>query len=226
MIWLQGNEAVQQLSENVLLYDLTQMRGNSALVSRIPENVGGVYAWYRRFELKPSAINDPEDFTTSILDELSKDHCAPREARLPPSHRIRLQPEISFTKEGVLRECAADPSFRQLLFMLLDNSLIFQQPLYIGKASNLHSRICSHLREESILRERLKAAGHNINRCRLLLIHTSFSTQNFALHGADEADEFENQVSEDCELSELASERLVEDILSRLFLPSFTLRYG
>ncbi len=226
MIWLQGNEAVQQLSENVLLYDLAQMRGNNALVSRIPENVGGVYAWYRRFELKPTARHDPEVFTASILDELSKDHCAPREARLPPSHRIRLQSETSFTKEGVLKELAVDPSFRQLLFMLLDNSLIFQQPLYIGKATNLHSRIRSHLREESLLRERLRVAGHNINRCRLLLIHTSYSTSIFASDRADEEDDFDNQASEDCEISDLASERLVEDILSRLFLPSFTLRYG
>lgn len=225
MIWLQGNEAVQQLSKNVLLYDLAQMRGNSAVLSRIPENVGGVYAWYRRFELKPTAKHDPEVFAASILDELSKDHCAPREARLPPSHRIRLQSETVFTKEGVLREFATDSSFRQLILMLLENSLIFQQPLYIGKATNLHSRIRNHLSEGSLLRERLEIAGHNINRCRLLLIHTSYSSSSFALDSSDD-DEFDNQFSEDCEFSDLASERLVEDILSRLFLPTFTLRYG
>ena len=225
-MWLQENEAVQQLSKNVLLYDLAQMRGNSALLSRIPGNVAGVYAWYRRFELKSTAIDDPEVFAASILNELSKEHCASREARLPPAHKIRLQPETSFTKEGVLREFAADTAFRKLLLMLLDNSLIFQQPLYIGKANNLHSRVRSHLREESLLRERLMTAGHNINRCRLLLIHTSDNTPIFVSNGADEEDDFDNQGSEDCELSDLASERLVEDILSRLFLPSFTLRYG
>ena len=226
MAWLHGNEAVQQLSENVVLYDLAQMRGSNALLSRIPENISGVYAWYRRFDLKPTARHDPEVFAASILDELSKDHCAPREARLPPSHRISLQSETLFTKEDLLREFAAEPSFRQLLFMLLDNCLIFQQPLYIGKATNLHSRIRSHLREGSLLCERLEVAGHKINRCRLLLIITSQSTSSLASDDTDEEDDFDNQVSEYCELSELASERLVEDILSRLFLPLFTLRYG
>lgn len=137
-----------------------------------------------------------------------------------------LQSETSFSKGDALKELAADPSFRQLLFMLLENSLLFQQPLYIGKATNLHSRIQSHLREGGILRERLTAAGHNINRCKLLLIHTSHSISSLAPEDVDEKEEFDSQGSEDCEFSEFASERLVEDILSRLFIPSFTLRYG
>lgn len=226
MAWLHGNDPVQLLSKNVVLYDLAQIRGTSALLRRIPENIGGVYAWYRRFELEPNARHDPEAFVKSLLDEICKAHCAPRETRLPPSHRIMLQSETSFSKGDALKELAADPSFRQLLFMLLENSLLFQQPLYIGKATNLHSRIQSHLREGGILRERLTAAGHNINRCKLLLIHTSYTISNLAPEDADEKEEFDNQGSEDCEFSEFASERLVEDILSRLFIPSFTLRYG
>lgn len=226
MAWLHGNDAVHVLNDNVTLYDLAQIRGTSALLNRIPDNVGGAYAWYRRFELAPTASHDPEVFVASILDELCKEHCAPRETRLPPSHRIMLRAETSFSKEVVLKEFAADPSFRQLLLMLLDNSLLFQQPLYLGKATNLQSRIRSHLREGSILRERLGAAGHNINRCRLLLIHTSYSTSNLAPDVVDEEDGFDNQVSEDGEFSQVPSERLVEDILSRLFIPSFTLRYG
>ncbi len=226
MVWLHGNDAVQQLSENVFLYDLVQIRGTSALLRRIPEHIGGVYAWYRRFKLEPTAKHNPEVFVTSILDELCKAHCATREARIPPSHRIALKSDTSFSKGGELKEFAADSSFRQLLFMLLENSLLFQQPLYIGKATNLHSRIRNHLREGGVLRERLASAGHNINRCRLLLIHTSYSTSSFASEDNDEEDELAHQLFEDCEFSELASERLVEDILSRLFIPSFTLRYG
>ncbi|WP_282440278.1 hypothetical protein [Brasilonema sp. UFV-L1] len=41
MAWLYGNDAVQQLSENVVLYDLAQIRGNSAILSRIPDNIEG-----------------------------------------------------------------------------------------------------------------------------------------------------------------------------------------
>lgn len=226
MAWLYGNDLVQLLSKNVVLYDLAQIRGTNALLRRIPRYVGGVYAWYRRFELEPTARHDPEVFINSILDELCKVHCAPRETKLPPSHRIMLQSETSFSKGSVLKEFAVDPSFRQLIFMLLENSLLFQQPLYIGKATNLHSRIQSHLREGGILRERLATAGHNINRCKLLLINTSYSTSSLTLDDSNEEDEFDSEVSEDCEFSEFESERLVEDILSRLFIPSFTLRYG
>ncbi|MBE9205580.1 GIY-YIG nuclease family protein [Nostoc sp. LEGE 06077] len=225
MAWLYGSDAVQQLSEDVVLYDLAQMRGNSAVLSRIPDNIGVVYAWYRRFEIDANAINDPQVFANYILDELCKDHSAPRETKLPPAHRIKLEPETSFSKELLLKELAADSSFRQLLFMLLNNSLIFQQPLYIGKATNLYSRIRSHISEGSILRDRLADAGHKINRCRLLIIHTSYNT-NAVPDSVYEDDELDNQIEEDYEFSKLASDKLVEDILSRLFLPSFTLRYG
>lgn len=225
MAWLHNNDAVQQLNENVVLYDLAQIRGNSAVLSRIPNNIGGVYAWYRRFEIDANTINDPEMFVNYILGELSKDHSAPRETRLPPAYRIRVQSETSFSKEPLLKELAADSSFRQLVFMLLNNSLIFQQPLYIGKAANLYSRINSHLREGSLLRERLASGGHKINRCRLLIIHTSYNTSNVVADGFDEYDELNNN-EEDYECSELSSDRLIEDILSRLFLPPFTLRYG
>lgn len=224
MAWLHNNDAVQQLNENVVLYDLAQIRGNSAVLSRIPNNIGGVYAWYRRFEIDANAINDPEIFVNYILGELTKDHSAPRETRLPPAYRIRLESDTSFSKELLLKELAADSSFRQLLFMLLNNSLIFQQPLYIGKATNLYSRIHSHLREGSLLRERLASAGHKINRCRLLIIHTSYNTSNVVADGFDEYDL--NNNDEDYECSELSSDKLIEDILSRLFLPTFTLRYG
>jgi hypothetical protein len=222
--WLHGNDVVQQLSENVVLYDLAQMRGNNAILSRIPDNIGGVYAWYRRFEIDSNAIDDPEIFVNYIIEELCKDHSAPRETRLPPAHRIRLQSETSFPKELLLKELAVDSFFRQLVFMLLDNSLIFQQPLYIGKTTNLYSRIRSHLSEGSILRERLAAAGHKIHRCRLLIIHT-YSDSSIVLNDFNDNHELHNQL-EDSECSELSSDKLIEDILSRLFLPSFTLRYG
>ncbi|MHC5729942.1 MAG: GIY-YIG nuclease family protein, partial [Nostoc sp.] len=118
MAWLYGSDAVQQLSENVVLYDLAQIRGNSAVLSRIPDNIGGVYAWYRRFEIDANAINDPEVFVDYILGELCKEHSAPRETKLPPAHRIKLEAETSFSKELLLKELAADSSFRQLLFLL------------------------------------------------------------------------------------------------------------
>jgi hypothetical protein len=227
VLWLHENHPVQQIGDNVVLYDLTQIRGTNALLRRIPRHTGGVYAWYRRFEFEPTANSDPEVFTTSIINELRKAHCTPREARLPPSHRIMLQSDTSFSKGDELKELAVDPSFRQLLLMLLENSLLFQQPLYIGKATDLHSRIQTHLREGGILRERFAAAGHNIHRSRLLLIHILSNTSNLGLDNIDDEEEIDNQIdTEDIEFSESLSERLIEDILSRLFVPPFTLRYG
>ncbi|GAB1539807.1 hypothetical protein NUACC21_24740 [Scytonema sp. NUACC21] len=226
MVLPEGHDAVQQLNKNVLLYDLAQLRGTNAILSRIPSSISGVYAWYRRFQLEPSVVDDPDLFVKFIVDELCKGHSAPRQAHLPPAHRIILQPETFFSKEALLREFAADPSFRQLLFILLNNSFIFQQPLYIGKASNLYSRIRSHLSEGSILRERLASAGHNINRCRLLVIYTSNNSLNVSVDNSNEDNELDNQVLEESEAFESTSDSLIEDILSRLFLPSFTLRYG
>ncbi len=226
MTWLHGNSAVHQLSENAVLYDLSQMRGNVSILSRIPNNIGGVYAWYRRFEIEPNAVNDPDIFVNYILRELNKAHSASKETRLPPIHKIRLEPDTCFSKELLLKELATDSSFRELLFMLLSNSLIFQQPLYIGKAKNLYSRIRSHLSEGSILRERLATAGHKINRCRLLIIHTSYSNSSIVPDDMNEDNDSDTESNEESEYSELATEKLVEDILSRLFLPSFTIRYG
>jgi len=80
--WLHGNNVVQQLSENIVLYDLAQIRGIGAILNRIPENTGGVYAWYHRFEIDDSAVNDPETFVKYILDELCKAHSIPRETKL------------------------------------------------------------------------------------------------------------------------------------------------
>jgi hypothetical protein len=41
--WLHNNDAVQQLNENVVLCNLAQIRVNNAVLSRIPNNIGGVY---------------------------------------------------------------------------------------------------------------------------------------------------------------------------------------
>lgn len=84
----------------------------------------------------------------------------------------------------------------------------------------MYTRIRSHLYEGSILRERLRAANHNLDRCRLLIIGTSYSGSNFVSGNADDDDESNK------EYPEAESEQLLEDILSRLFVPSFTLRYG
>ena len=215
MAWLHTDNPVQELGENVILYDLSRIYGVSSVLSRIPKNSGGVYAWYRRYEIPQNALIDSKIFMSFILNELFKEHSATRSGKIPPSHSIILKPEMSFSKSAILESLATDSSFRRFILTLLDNSLLFQQPFYIGKSSNLHSRIQTHLKEGSILRERLKSAGHSIEKSRLLLVCTPTS-------------EISSQVEEDSdnEFPETSTDLLIEEILSRLFLPSFTLRYG
>jgi|SRR5919199_6646259 hypothetical protein len=215
--WLYTNNAVQEISDNVILYDLSKIRGINAILSRIPQNLNGIYVWYRRFSFDKSAFDDPEVFVTAVLSEICKEHCIEREGHIPPIYRVLLQPYTSFHKEDSLRRLASNEAFRQLILTLLENSILFQQPMYIGKATNLHNRIRSHLREGSKLRERFDLAGHNIDQCRLLLVGMPPQLSN----------QYNQQDSDfEPEFPELESEQLVEDILSRLFLPSFTLKYG
>lgn len=217
MPWLYTDNVVQEISGGVFLYDLSRIRGTNAILSRIPRISSGIYAWYRRFNFDSRAFDEPKIFVDVILEELYKAHCADREGQLPPMYRVLLKPETFFSKKDSLEKLSADKEFRRFILTLLDNSLVFQHPLYIGKAINFQDRIRSHLREGSKLRERLYSAGHNIDQCRLLLVETSSKS---SVQTSENIDEIEPEVSE----TEL--EQLVEDILSRLFLPSFTLRYG
>jgi hypothetical protein len=113
---------------------------------------------------------------------------------------------------------------------------LLQQPVYIGKARNLCGRIGEHLRQGSILRTRLEEAGHKIEDCRLLIILTSESglsnntnssrIESLSGINTSDSDTFLEDGSSTLDPDVLDTELLVEDILSRLFLPSFTLRYG
>jgi hypothetical protein len=220
--WLYGNDVVQRLGENAFLYDLSKMRGVSAILNRIPNNMSGVYAWYRNFQLDPSAIDNSDVFISSILAELEKPHCATRDTFFPPSYRVIIKPETIFSehKQKALKYYANNSHFRELLITLLTNCLLFQQPLYIGKASNLKNRIRNHLGVESVLRERLKDAEHDLEQCRLLILGCS-ENLNYC-----SAEDIEAEQNNESEFSQLEPEALIEDILSRLFLPSFTINYG
>ena len=223
MSWLYGNNVVQRLGENAFLYDLSKIRTVSAILSRIPDNMSGVYAWYRNFNIDAAAHNNPEAFVSNILQELYKPHCVTRETRLPPSHRLIIKPEtvLSQRKQEALKYYADHPHFRELLITLLNNCLFFQQPLYIGKAINLRKRISNHLGVESILRKRLNDAEHDLEQCRLLILGCSENMNS----STSENIEIEEEKNES-EFSQLEQEALIEDILSKLFLPSFTINYG
>ena len=222
MAWLDENNVVQKLGENACLYDLSRLRGVSAILDRIPDNTSGVYAWYRNFKINSDVSNHPESFVSQVLQELYKPHCITRETRLPPSHRLIVKPETVFSarKQEALHYHAANPHFRELIISLLHNCILFQQPMYIGKTLNLRSRISNHLAVESILRERFKDAEHDIEQCRLLILCSPQEITCTSSKDIEAEDDIES------EFSYLQPEALIEDILSRLFLPSFTINYG
>jgi hypothetical protein len=220
--WLYGNDVVQRLGDNAYLYDLSKIRGVSAIINRIPDDMSGVYAWYRNFDIDTAAHDDPEAFVSNILQELCKPHCVTRKTSFPPSHRLIVKPDTKFSsrKQKALKYYATNPDFRELIITLLHNCLLFQQPLYIGKAINIKTRISNHLKIDSKLRERLEKSKHNLEQCRLLILGCSENLNSHTLENVELEDENEN------EISHLESEALIEDILSRLFLPLFTIKYG
>lgn len=204
------------------------MRGIEAILSRIPEGLSGIYSWYRRFEISQEIRDDPEAFAKLVINEIYKPHCIPRTARIPPSHRIYVEADTVFRKRELLESFSADSSFRNMLVALLENSLLFQQPLYIGKSNNIKTRIKHHLDEGSDLRQRLYEADHNIEKCRLLVVNLTDSDrhQNLNNFNGNDEENFEDLNLEETEFATGSQEQLIEDILSRLFLPSFTIRYG
>lgn len=222
MTWLFDSNVVQRLGDNVFLYDLSRIRGVSAMLNRIPDCTPGVYAWYRNFKIDSVEFDNPDNFVSKVLKELYKPHCVTREARLPPSHKLIIQPETVFSarKQEALNYYAGNPHFRELVISLLNNCILFQQPMYIGKTLNLKSRISNHLALQSVLRERFKNAEHEIEECRLLILCSPEDITCFNSEIINTEEETES------EFSSIEPEALIEDILSRLFLPSFTVNYG
>lgn len=218
-------EPVAQLGDGLFILDLRQIRGGtSAVLRRIPANIPGIYAWYRSFVLPSTDTTSPDEFARALIQLATSPHCADREARLPPTLRVLLQSHQTMSEKkqrAVLTYCRSS-SFRHLVSDLLHMSILFQQPLYVGKATNLACRIEQHLSLRSPLRQRLDAAGISLDSTKLLFLALDEAV-SIELPSIDPADVDDN---EDIPSSELPVELVMEELLSRLFHPSFTIRYG
>lgn len=110
-------------------------------------------------------------------------------------------------KASALATLCESVEFRQYIVSLLSkNPLVFQSPLYIGKTDDLRSRTHQHLSGESGLKERLADAQVDLRRC--VLVWTPMPQ----VPGLSSDETSVNLV--------------VEELLSKLFVPPFTLRYG
>lgn len=218
-------DPVAQLGEGLFVLDLRRLKGGaSAIKRRIPSKTPGIYAWYRGFSLPSSDDASPEDFARSLILAATSAHCADREARLPPSLKVLLQPHqaMSEKKQRAVVAYCRSLSFRRLITQLLEMAILFQQPLYVGKAASLADRIEQHLSPRSPLRQRLDGAGISLDSTKLLFL-TLDESEFSDLAVIDPADVLDDDIDTS---SELPLELVMEEVFSRLFHPSFTLRYG
>ncbi|MBX7132907.1 MAG: hypothetical protein K1X67_09550 [Fimbriimonadaceae bacterium] len=219
---------IQIIDGRIVLLELSELSGGrETVLTRLPRE-GGIYAWYRKISLGSEGL-EPEAYADRIDQMIRSKHFADRSAVLAPTHRVTLssQAALSPSKRAVLSRIAGEPEFRQTLDAVLQHAVLFSRPLYIGKAGSIRDRIDQHLSPQSVLRARFASAGIAIDTCTLLYVPVpslSSTTESTALRD-DEAPPDEGDES-DAAVDELDSNAIVEDVLSRLFHPAFTIRYG
>ena len=190
--------------------------GQKAVLSRLPEKPA-VYAWYDSInckELRRLSHENPHAFVAQILSLTTTKHCSDRRGRIPPLYSVILMSdrELPSSKREALRIACMDLRFREELVSILEYCAEqFQRPLYVGKARLLRTRIGEHLSGRTELRERLEVAGIKLERSRLYFVLPETAAEDTS--GESQGDEDERLF-------------LLEDVLSRIYQPSFTLRYG
>lgn len=218
-----SNQAVVKLKEpeGALVLNLSQFPdGPLSSLARIPPETAGVYSWFRSFNYPA----EPEKLYDALLNDIEKVKFAERTGSIKPYYEVALRSRgwISEFKRKRIRDAVNDESFRVRLLETLNQSMLFQTPLYIGKSKDLRQRIGQHLSEGSILRLRLREVSIDIEETFILLVPSSSEDEPTILEAADYQDE-EGDISNN---SEYNDEDLMEEILSRLFNPQFTIRLG
>jgi hypothetical protein len=202
--------------EGALVINLSKFPdGPLSCTSRIPPATAGVYAWFRCFAYP----EDPDLLFKHLMKDIDRIKFAERTGSIKPYYELSLRSKswISESKKIRIRKALKEDLFKNRLLETLDQSIFLQTPLYIGKSLNLKSRIEQHLGEESPLRTRLADAQIDISETRILLIPTEDSIE---VEDLSSIDNDENQAEP------TNNEELMEEILSRLFSPQFTLRLG
>ncbi len=219
---------VTTFSDDLFLIDLRRLRGGvSSVLGRIPKETPGIYAWYRTINLPDPVVTSEDAFSRAIVDVALAPHSAERQARLPPAHQVVLRPfqTVSQRKQLALKSYCASPKFRRMFSQIMDLSFLFQQPVYVGKAVDLSVRIAQHLAPKSALRARLAEARMDIDMARLLIFIIDPEVYE-GLAPLTIADVVDADDETDADSDTLPVELVMEEFLSRLFLPSFSIRYG
>lgn len=211
-------EPISEISENVFLARLRLIPGGSAaLSSRIPPGTPGVYAWFRDFHVPEHVWADGERLFDTIHTWTRHGHSVERVGTIPPLYSVLLNPnsQMGPRKLRELRMRCQVPEFREKLRELLSSSQLFQSPLYVGKTSDLARRTAEHLEGRTQLRGNLHKAGIDIRCAVLVFVFLDVGVDSMSVAGDDEFEE-----------PEMTDEDVVEELLSRLYHPRFSIRYG
>lgn len=192
--------------EGVRIIDCSRVRGGPDSVCALLPSAPGVYAWFRNFSPPDPDLASAQAFYQYLIHEIGKPHTIPRQAQVGPNYMISLKSRriLPIGKSSTLLTLCESLSFRRQIHSLLGrNSLLFSQPLYIGKSDDLRRRAREHLDGRSALIERFLLAGVRIEASVLAYI-----------------------VVDEATAADHSAELVLEDLLSRIFYPPLTERYG
>lgn len=211
------NSSVFELKhpEGAVLFNLSAFSdGPASVIDRISGGLAGFYAWFRVYQFRDGA----EEFADDLVDAIRAPKFQSRTGDIPPYYEVNLSSKsyIPEGKEKALRAALKDEEFRTSMRHAMAWSMLFQAPLYVGKSSNIKSRVGQHLKNGSPLRQRLGAAGIEMDRTYLLIVPTPDQT----------AESNDDASADDADGTASAYELIFEEVFSRLFNPTFTIRLG
>ena len=214
--------------EGTMVFSLPKFpTGPETCLNFIPSGMSGIYAWFQTYKYS----DDPKVLYEQLVSDIERPKFTEREGTIAPYYHVGIRSfgKLSDGKRERIREALEDIDFRQHLHHAIGNSILFQAPLYVGKATNLKKRIGQHLSPTSPLRTRLKAVGIDLDMSKLMIcpLYSAFTPTDSHQDHADNSEESsESEIDfEDTEPSE-RYEELLEEIFSRLFSPQFSIKLG
>lgn len=210
---------ILQLGEGLTCYDLKLLPSTPAdLLTLVPSESGGVYAFYYRAAPTNLQSGDPDSLAHELAARLSAAKHSPRSARLSPGHLITLKSSVQLpeAKKEALAIRLNDSTFRSQLDRILEFDFLFSPPLYIGKADRFRQRLTQHLDGTSGLKDELRKHNIKLADTKMLLVQIS----------SESAQSQPQPGGLDPESPLMQDNQLIEDILSRMALPGFTRRIG
>jgi hypothetical protein len=200
--------------------------GPETSLNFIPDGLAGTYAWFQTYRYS----DDPEALYSQLVADIERPKFSERSGVISPYYEVGIRSfgKLSAGKRERLQEALKNSDFRQHLHHAIGNSIFFQSPLYVGKASDLKIRIGQHLSPNSVLRARLDESGISIDTAMLMLCPI-WNGEDPQPSIYDESVEppisDDDETGDDLPIGE-RYEDLLEEIFSRIFCPQFSIKLG